>query len=210
MSTFTTAGARAAENSPPASRQRSEAPQYDRSSAPSTDEPGLDIASLLHFQGRLAGICPDHFGLRWVTAPGQVCFYGARDLWMPFDDVVQFVDISTIAAQPHKGGATVVHRIDEAADEQRVWTSAGTRCPRAGTTAGQGYLLLRRRPDNGVRLAMLSLQRLSPATSSRGPGVDHWPWLRLNLSLSAFRSSFRRAIGLVEGLYDGPDLRLTH
>ncbi|MGB5953581.1 MAG: hypothetical protein WBG57_13825 [Ornithinimicrobium sp.] len=183
--------------------------EQSKDSAPGAGSPVIDFGTLMHFQGRLNGICPDHFGLRCVIDADRICFYATRDLAIPYDEFVQSVDIVRIERHVRRGTAALVRRVDHSADERRVWT---VRTP-SQQTAGvgdQGYVAVRRRPDGGVRVAMLSMRNLRLPSSLSWAGLDQWPWLRTRLAISDFRCVFRHTIGRLEAIYAGPDLSLTH
>ncbi|MGB6003779.1 MAG: hypothetical protein WBG36_04065 [Ornithinimicrobium sp.] len=171
--------------------------------------PALDLSTLKRYQARLDGICPDGFGLRWFAERDRVCLYGARDVDVPYDHFIRSVNIVDVHRRVLRGAHRVIGRFDRSADEHRIWTH--TRLTDDVTkVAEQGYFAIRRRPDGGVRVAMLTSRCLPSAAARPLIGHHRWRWLRAQVNARGFRCIFRRTIGTVESLYAGPPLRVSH
>ncbi|MGB3827689.1 MAG: hypothetical protein WA962_02850 [Ornithinimicrobium sp.] len=102
-----------------------------------------------------------------------------------------------------------LERMDYASHEHRAWIRT-VHGPVTGEICEDGYLALRRRPDGGVRIALLTRQQFPVSSLLMLAGLDRCAWLKNRLSVNAFRCFFQRTVATIETGYAGPYLRLPY
>ena len=100
-----------------------------------------------------------------------------------------------------------LERMDYWPDEHRAWIRT-VHGPTTGKICEDGYLAIRRRPDGGTRIVLLTRQQFPASSLLMLTGLDRCRWLRNRMSVNAFRCFFLRTMSTIEAGYSGPPMAL--